>query len=98
MGLLGSLCRIFTAVYLIISIASVLLIPASDAGFLGLEPEPLSSVFAIFLGLPWSTMLGDYASDTSLVWNMFLFILGPAFNVLILILLCRLAHGSSRNR
>ena len=98
MGLLGSLCRIFTAVYLIISIASVLLIPASDAGFFGLKPEPLSAVFAIFLGLPWSTMLGDYASDTSLLWNLFLFLLGPALNALILILLCRIAHGSSRRR
>lgn len=98
MGFLRSLCRIFTAVYLIISIASVLLIPASDAGFFGLEPEPLSAVFAVFLGLPWSVMLGDHVSETNLWWNMFLFILGPAFNVLILILLCRLAHGFSRNR
>lgn len=87
------MCRIFTAVYLIISIAAVLLIPASDAGFFGLEPEPLAGVFAIFLGLPWSTMVGDYASDTNTVWNLFLFILGPALNAVILILLCRLTHG-----
>ena len=95
--MLASICRIFTIVFIILAAGSVLLIPASDAGFLGLEPGPLSAVFAIFLGLPWSLMLGDFSTADGVVWNLLLTTLGPALNVVILILLCRLTRGFAQD-
>lgn len=54
-------------------------------GLFGQERDPLSGVFLIPLGLPWVSLL-DGVSDGLKPW---LLALAPAFNLFILMALCR---------
>jgi hypothetical protein len=49
--------RIIAIVYAVAGIIAVLMVPASVYGWAGVEPDPLSGVFALLLGLPWSLTL-----------------------------------------
>ncbi len=54
-------------------------------GLFGAERDPLSGVFLLPLGLPWTVLLGA-APEASLVW---IAVGAPAINMLILWLACR---------
>jgi hypothetical protein len=41
-----------------LGLISLALIPASAHGWFGLDPDPLSAVFAMLLAMPWSLALG----------------------------------------
>lgn len=61
-------------------------------GLFGQERDPLSGVFLIPLGLPWVSLL-DGVSDGLKPW---LLALAPAFNLFILMALCR-AYSRKKN-
>jgi hypothetical protein len=51
--------RVIAAVYAILCLISLALIPISAMGLFGVEEDPVSAVFAVILALPWSHWLGD---------------------------------------
>jgi hypothetical protein len=48
---------VLIAAYILVSVASLLLIVASNYGWFGVQQDPLSAVFALLIALPWSLML-----------------------------------------
>jgi hypothetical protein len=58
-------------------------------GWFGQERDPLSWVFIVPLGVPWTSMLAN-VSDTASLW---LAVLAPLLNLAILSGLCRLIGG-----
>ena len=73
--------RIVGACYLV----ALALLLIGTFGLFGQERDPLSGVFLIPLGLPWVSLL-DGVSDGFKPW---LAVLAPAFNLFILMALCR---------
>jgi hypothetical protein len=73
--------RIVGASYLV----ALALLLIGTFGLFGQERDPLSGVFLIPLGLPWVSLL-DGVSDGLKPW---LLALAPAFNLFILMALCR---------
>jgi hypothetical protein len=49
---------IIACAYGVLGLTSLALIPASANGWFGLDPDPLSAVFAMLLAMPWSLALG----------------------------------------
>lgn len=43
--------------YILASVIALMLIPASLNGWFGMEPDPLSAIFAYVLALPWVLLL-----------------------------------------
>lgn len=57
--------------YGVAGVAALLAIPASAFGWAGVEPDPLSAVFALLLALPWTIalyLLGDVGTWGSLAF------------------------------
>lgn len=48
---------VLVGLYLLAGVGALLLIPASAGGWFGIEPDPLSAVYALLLSLPWSMLL-----------------------------------------
>ena len=80
--------RIVGACYLV----ALALLLIGTFGLFGQERDPLSGVFLIPLGLPWVSLL-DGVSDGLKPW---LLALAPAFNLFILMALCR-AYSRKKN-
>lgn len=54
-------------VYLAAGLFALALVPMSANGWFGIEPDPLSGVFALFLALPWSLLLSVFDSESPMV-------------------------------
>ena len=63
--------------------------PVGTFGLFGQEQDPLAGIFLVPLGLPWNLWL-EPVSDSLKLW---IGVLAPALNILILATLCRLARG-----
>ncbi len=44
----------FVAIYALLCVGALLLIPANAAGWFGMTPDPLVGIYAIVFALPWS--------------------------------------------
>lgn len=75
--------------YIVLSLVALLLVPLNAVGAFGMEPDPLSGIFALLLSMPWSLLTGRFASDTNTIWNLGLTAVGMALNAAILAFLCR---------
>lgn len=64
--------------YLLVGIFSLLLIPASLYEWFGIEKDPLSGVYALILGLPWTRLL--FLFEEVSTWFALVF---TAFGILI---------------
>lgn len=84
----GKILRVFTYLYLFGGIFSLYLIPASAFGWLGIVQDPLSGIFALLFGLPW-TLLLNLSEATNLYFSFFVAAAGIAVNTLILLWLSR---------
>ena len=51
------IARLLIVLYAALCVVALWFIPASVHGWLGVEPDPLSAVFAMFLALPWTFLL-----------------------------------------
>ena len=51
--------RAVCAVYVVLCLAALLLIPAGALGWLGGQPDSLAGLFADFLGMPWSLLVAQ---------------------------------------
>ena len=83
-------CKAFVGVYFVLCILALVLVPLNAVGAFGMDPDPLSGVFALLLSMPWSLWTGHFASDTNTVWNLGLGALGMMLNVAILAFICRM--------
>ncbi|MCJ8190700.1 SCO4225 family membrane protein [Sphingomicrobium aestuariivivum] len=54
---LKRLLRVITIAYVVLGALALFAIPASVEGWAGVEPDPLSGIFALLLALPWSLLL-----------------------------------------
>ncbi len=87
-----SFCSILTAVYIVLCLAALALIPLNAAGLAG-EPDPLAGVFAVLLAAPWFWLVEPFTSDNNTVWNVALAAACMALNALIVRSLCGLLAG-----
>ena len=79
------MCRTITWIFGVLYAIVALLFLAGTYGWFGIEPDPLSAVFLIPLGIPWIWLI-PYAPEAMQPW---LGLLAPAFNLLILMFTCR---------
>lgn len=49
--------RLLTVLYAALCVVALWFIPASVRGWMGVEADPLSAVFAMLLALPWTFLL-----------------------------------------
>jgi hypothetical protein len=49
--------RLLIVLYAALCVVALWFIPASVYGWLGVEPDPLSAVFAVLLAMPWTFLL-----------------------------------------
>lgn len=85
-------CRIFIA---ILAGAYVLALAGFAIGTLGLfgqEPDPLSGILLIPLGLPWNQWIGLFP-EAAWPW---LAAIAPALNILLAAAVCRIASRHAR--
>lgn len=52
-----TIARLLIVLYAAVCVVALWFIPASVHGWLGVEPDPLSAVFAMLLALPWTLLL-----------------------------------------
>lgn len=85
----GMLCRgllwVFGGLYLV----AVLLYLVGTFGLLGSPQGPLSGVFLVPLGLPWSLMVDRLFPEPLWPWMA---TLAPALNLALIWLICRIMH------
>ncbi|WP_435256516.1 hypothetical protein ACSBLW_10155 [Thioclava sp. FR2] len=79
------ICRIATMIFAGLWAVAVFLWAVGTFGWFGQPTDPLSGVFLIPLGLPW-TLLADLLPESS--WTV-MAILAPGVNLFILRWLCR---------
>ena len=77
--------------YAVLCMVALWFIPASVYGWLGVEPDPLSAVFALLLAIPW-TLLLRLAPETGPWPSALLLAAGMAMNVWLLWRLQRWWH------
>lgn len=80
-------CRIFWIFAALYAIALAILI-VGTFGLFGQNSDPLSGIFLIPLGFPWS-MLADFAPESAKAW---LTALAPLVNLGLIHFLCRYLH------
>ena len=82
-------CRFVILAYIIVCIAALAIIPMTAAGTFGIQPDPLSGIYALLLASPWILLLADFVGNGDMVANMAMAAISMAINVVILLLLCR---------
>lgn len=78
------LCRFVIVVFALLWLVAAALLAIGTFGWFGQTPDPLSGVFLVPLGLPW-TILGDRLGHAGPALGL----LAPGVNLLILVALCR---------
>ena len=76
--------RVLAALYALLCLIALLLVPASIYGWFGVAQDPLGGVFAILLALPWSAALG-HLPTLGTAATMILLAAAMALNILILL-------------
>lgn len=79
---------IVAGLYILLCAGALLLVPASAYGWLGVEPDPLSGVFAFVLALPW-VMLATALTAPPMWLTLAIMVLGMAINVAIILAIGR---------
>lgn len=83
-----NLLSVVAAVYGLLCLAALLLIPASLYGWFGVARGPLGAVFAILLGMPWTLAL-KWLDPRNPWLSASLIAAGMAINIFLLIALGR---------
>lgn len=82
---MGRLCRIITSVFAVLYLLALALWAIGTFGLFGQEADPLSAVFLVLLGWPWTLVL-EQVLGVAGVWTA---VVAPLFNLLLIIGLCR---------
>jgi len=75
--------RSFAIIYTVMGIFFLMLIPASVNGWFGIVPDPLSGIFALIFGMPWTLFL-NLTEATNLYVSFLVSAGGIAINSLFL--------------
>lgn len=57
-----TVCKVITGIYVMLCLGALAVIPLNAAGMFG-EPDPLSSVFAVILAMPWMHIFTNIVGD-----------------------------------
>ena len=79
------LCRILAMLFAVLYLLALAVFITGTFGLFGVEPDPLSAIYLIPLGLPWSRFI-DQAVHELWPW---LAAAAPALNLAIIALVCR---------
>lgn len=88
------LCRIATIAFLVVYVLALAVFATGTFGLFGTEPDPLSGVYLIPLGLPWNRFV-DQAPEALWPW---LTAAAPAVNLAVIALGCRFVRKFSESR
>lgn len=78
------LAQVLIAAYILVSVASLLLIVASNYGWFGVPQDPLSAVFALLIALPWSSLMLLLLDDSGPLASGLLLCTGMVINATIM--------------
>jgi hypothetical protein len=78
-------CRLLIGIFGLIYVLALALFLIGTVGLFGADPDPLSGVYLIPLGLPWVRMVDVFPEP---MWP-FLGVACPAINLALLWILCR---------
>jgi hypothetical protein len=81
-GLVAMMLRTILSVYCGLCLVSLLVLGAGTFGWFGVEPDPLSGVFALMLALPWPGVFDDLGSGPA--FGLIVVIAGMAINLLVI--------------
>lgn len=81
----GAVCRILVPAFAVLYGIALVLFAIGAFGLFGAERDPLSAVFLLPLGLPWSRLV-DILPEVLWPWAA---ALAPLLNLAVLRLLCR---------
>ncbi|WP_034997199.1 hypothetical protein [Beijerinckia mobilis] len=84
-----SICRLIVIVYFLVCIASLALIPLNAVGAFGMDPDPLSALFATLLSMPWSIPALSLLGGDNLLSNLVITGCCMVANLAVLVLACR---------
>jgi len=84
-------CRLIVIGFALLYVLALGLFLVGTFGLFGSPSGPLAGIFLVPLGLPWNLMLNVFPER---LWPT-LATLAPAFNLLILVLICRWARRES---
>ena len=84
-------CLVVVGVYAVLCVLSLIVVPLSAIGALGIARDPLAAVFAILLALPWSPLLDRIPGETSTAINLAFLAVGMIVNAGVLLAICRWA-------
>jgi hypothetical protein len=87
-AVLSGVCKTILWLYIVVSVLSVLIIPASDMRLFGLVPDPFAGVFAILLAQPWISLIFLIPIEASQTWNIIMIAACLALNAILIRLLC----------
>lgn len=76
--------RRLAGLYALLCLAALALVPANARGWFGMEPDPLSGLYAIVLALPWSLILAR-PPGLSVTAGVLLIVLGMAANAALIL-------------
>lgn len=79
------LCQILVTLFFVLYVLALAVFLIGTYGLFGVEPDPLSAIYLITLGLPWSRFI-DQAVQELWPW---LAAAAPALNLAIIALICR---------
>ena len=82
---MGRFCRWLLAIFAVLYLLALTLLAIGSFGLFGSGRDPLSGVFLVLLGMPWTLLLGGLP-EPLLPWVA---ALAPAINLLLLGVLCR---------
>lgn len=86
-----AICRVVARIFAFLYAAALALLLIGTFGLFGNERDPLSGLFLLPLGMPW-TFLVDLAPEPAWPW---LTALTPAVNLVVIWSLCRYLKASS---
>lgn len=89
---MGRFCRGFLAIFALLYAIALALRAIGSFGLFGSGRDPLSGVFLVLLGMPWTLLLGGLP-EPLLPWVA---ALAPAINLLLLGALCRWRAAARR--
>lgn len=86
-------CKTIGLVFLLLYLSALGLLAVGTFGWFGADKDPLSAVYLVPLGFPWTLLVGN-APEPLVPW---LAIAAPAVNLALVVAICRLVMKSSSN-